>query len=336
MENKTDLSRPNSLREYLRLYLTGLAMGGADIIPGVSGGTMAFILGVYEALLDGIKSVNAHSIRLALRLKIKELFDYVPWKFLLALGLGIGTAILVMSRTLSAIMDDPTGRIYLFAFFFGLIMASIVAIGAKVRWAAVPTLTLALGAVVAFVIVNIVPAEGSHDLLSLFLAGMVAICAMILPGISGAFILLILGQYDYVLTAVSNRDILPVAVVGAGCVLGIMLFSRVLSWLLRHYHMATVASLVGFMVGSLWKIWPWKECLVSDLDRHGELRCLQEGNLLPNFGSSEFMLALGLAVFGFLLVSLMDHLQSGTNPFFRLIWRRPVVDVIEEKQQALE
>ncbi|MBE0688885.1 MAG: DUF368 domain-containing protein, partial [Anaerolineae bacterium] len=156
---------------------------------------------------------------------------------------------------------------------------------------------------------------------NLFISGMFAICAMILPGISGSFILLILGQYDNVLSAVTNRDFATVGIVAAGCVVGIVIFSRILSWLLRHYYHVTVATLVGFMVGSLWKVWPWKECIVSDLDRHGEFRCLVEQNLLPEFGSEQFMIAAGLALAGFLVVSFLDHLQSGTNPFMRIFWR---------------
>lgn len=315
-------SNPRSLRDYLRLFFTGVAMGSADIVPGVSGGTMAFILGVYEDLLNAIKSFNTTSVRMVLSGKLKAALEYIPWRFLLALGLGIGTAILALSGILNSLLSDPAGRISVFAFFFGLVLASIIAVGAQVKWGLVPALGLVAGAVIAFIIVNVVPAQAPHEPLNLFLSGMIAICAMILPGISGAFILLILGQYDYVLQAVSERNVLPILIVGAGCVVGIMVFARILSWMLKHYYHVTVASLVGFMVGSLWKIWPWKECILSDVDRHGKLRCLQEANLLPDFGSSQFLLALGLVILGFLLVSFIDHLQSGRNPVFRLVWRR--------------
>lgn len=318
-----DLSNPQTPMEYLRLFLTGFAMGASDIVPGVSGGTMAFILGVYETLINAIKSFNIDAIRLGLSFKIKELLVHTSFKFLVALGLGLLVAVVTLSGFLSTVMDDPSGRILLFAFFFGLVVASIVSIGVKVRWSAVTAITFVVGTVIAFVIVNVVPAEGEHSYPILFVSGMIAITAMILPGISGSFMLLIMGQYDYVLTAVSNRDLPPVIVVGLGAVVGIIAFSRVLSFLLSRYYDITVAVLVGFMAGSLWKIYPWKDCVASDLDRHGDFRCLAEQNILPDFASPEFAVAIGLAVMGFLLVNLLDHIQSNENPVFRYIWKRP-------------
>jgi putative membrane protein len=157
-----------------------------------------------------------------------------------------------------------------------------------------------------------------HDPLTLFLSGMVAIVAMILPGISGSFILLILGQYDHILNAVKSLDIVTIFPVGVGAVVGLMGFSRILSWLLQKYEQATIATLVGFMIGSLWKIWPWKDVLQTHVDRHGEVVPLVERNILPNFASSEFLIAFVLCVAGFLLVCFIDHLQSHSNPVFRL------------------
>ena len=314
-----DLSQPRTLRQYLRLFLTGFAMGAADIVPGVSGGTMAFILGVYENLIDAIKSFNVDAIRLLLGLRFKALIEQVSFRFLAALGLGLLSAILLLSSFLSATMDDPNGRIRLFAFFFGLVLASILVVGAKVRWNMSSAATFVAGTVVAFVIVNVVPAEADHSYAFLFVSGMIAITAMILPGISGSFMLLILGQYDYVLTAVSNRDLPPIIVVGLGAAVGIIAFSRVLSYLLARYYNLTVALLVGFMAGSLWKIYPWKQCLESDLDRHGDFRCLLEQNIAPNANSELFAIAVALLIAGFLLVNLLDHAQSKANPIFRLL-----------------
>ena len=316
-KSKQDLSRPQSPMQVLRLLLTGFAMGAADIVPGVSGGTMAFILGIYETLINAIKSFNLHALRLALRLKIGELLDYISFRFLLALGAGLLSAIILLSGFLSGLMDDPQGRPLLFAFFFGLVLASILTIGIKVRWSAASAIMFIIGAVAAFIIVNIVPAEADHTAPTLFLSGMIAITAMILPGISGSFMLLIMGQYDYVLTAVSERDLPPVIAVGLGAIVGIIAFSRILSYLLAHYYNQTVALLVGFMAGSLWKIYPWKECLTSDLDRHGGQRCLTEGNIPPDTASDAFWLALILMLVGFVLVNFLDHLQSGDNPIFR-------------------
>lgn len=316
-----DSARPKTLAEYLRLFFTGFAMGAADIVPGVSGGTMAFILGVYETLIDAIKSFNLNALRLLLQLKISELAEYVSLRFLLALGLGLASAILLLSSFLSSTMDDPGGKVLLFAFFFGLVLASILTIGLRVSWSLSSGAVFVVGAAAAFVIVNIVPAEADHSAPTLFISGMIAITAMILPGISGSFMLLIMGQYDYVLTAVSSRDLPPIIIVGLGAVVGILLFSRVLSHLLKHYYNLTVALLVGFMAGSLWKIYPWKACLESDLDRHGDFRCLVEQNVAPGVNSENFGLALILLLAGFLLVNLLDHLQSKDNFIFRLFAR---------------
>ena len=305
LEQRKSYARPRSITEYARLFLTGCAMGASDLVPGVSGGTMAFVLGVYQDLLDGIRSFNLDVLRLVLRLRLRELEQHIPLRFLLALGLGMVTAALSLAGLLSATMDDPTGRVYLFAFFFGLVSASIVAVGAQLRRSALTALVLVFGALVAFGIVNLVPASAESTPLNLFLAGMVAICAMILPGISGAFILLILGHYDHVLRAVSERNIATMLIVGLGAIVGLAVFSRVLGWLLRNWPQLTIAGLVGFMVGSLWKIWPWKECVASDLDRHGDLRCLQEQNLLPQ--GETLLPALLLLLAGFVLVTLFSR-----------------------------
>ena len=316
-----DLSQPRTPAQYLRLFLTGFAMGAADIVPGVSGGTMAFILGVYQTLIDAIKSFNVEALRLALGLKIKQLRAHIPLRFLVAMGVGLLTAILLLSSFLSATLDDADGRALLFAFFFGLVLASILTIGVKVRWTGASSLTFVVGAAAAFIIVNVVPADADHSAPMLFVSGMIAITAMILPGISGSFMLLILGQYDYVLTAVSERDLPPVIIVGLGAVVGIIAFSRVLSYLLANYYNRTVALLVGFMAGSLWKIYPWKQCLESDLDRHGDFRCLVERNIAPDFGGESFVVAALLMLAGFVLVNLLDHMQTRENPLARMFSR---------------
>jgi putative membrane protein len=188
-----------------------------------------------------------------------------------------------------------------------------------VRWTATTLAALGVGAVVAFLIVGLVPMEMSHDPLTLFLSGMVAITAMILPGISGSFILLILGQYSFVIEAVKELNIIALLPLAAGCVVGIMGFSRILSWLLKHYGQITVAALVGFMVGSLRKIWPWKETVEWMRDRHNELVPKVQVNILPDVTSGEFWIAIGLAVVGFVLVCMIDHWQSQSNPILRLV-----------------
>lgn len=296
-----DLGNPRTPQQYLRLFLTGFAMGAADIVPGVSGGTMAFVLGIYNTLLNAIKSFNLTAIRLAVGLKFKELIAHISLTFLIAVALGIGTAIIALSNLLgNALENTPT---FVFAFFGGLVIASIIAVGAKLRVTPVNLALLIAGAVGAFIIVGLRPMQdGDHTPLVLFVSGAIAICAMILPGISGSFILLILGQYEFILNAVRTRDIGSLVIVAAGCAVGIIAFSRVLSWLLKHYEQATIAILTGFMVGSLRKIWDeasagWK----------------------PEYGAGEIALTVALVLIGFALVSAIDHAQSRTNPVLRLI-----------------
>jgi putative membrane protein len=292
-------------------------MGSADIVPGVSGGTMAFILGVYEDLLNAIKSVNLETIRLGLQFKIKAVMDKVPWRFLLALVLGIFTAILTLAQFISTILDnyltDPEPREFLFAFFFGLVLASIIAIGARIeQWRPAVIGGLVVGTVVALIIALQTPSRIEANVVNLFFSGMVAIMAMILPGISGSFILLILGQYDNVLNAVTDLEIVNILAIGFGAVIGLALFARILSWLLNNYHQTVVALLVGFMIGSLYKIWPWKEVEETDFDRHGHEFATKEANLTPEI-NTELLIALGLMVVGFVIVTALDHWYSKDN-----------------------
>ncbi len=302
-----DLSKPKTLGEYARIAFTGFAMGAADIVPGVSGGTMAFILGAYETLINAIKSFNVEAIRLALGLKFASLLnDHIPVRFLVTLGIGLLTAVLLLSNALGHLLE--TQPLFIFAFFGGLIVASIVSVGLKIRWSLAALAALIAGAVFAFWLVGLPALEdSSHDGLTLFLSGMVAICAMLLPGISGSFILLILGQYKYILDAVRARDIVPLIFVAMGALVGILAFSRVISWLLRHYESVTIAALVGFMIGSLRVIW-------QEMDKGTRL--------IAEFGASHLVLALALAAAGFVLVSVLDHLQTRSNPLFAVFKKR--------------
>lgn len=335
-------NKPRTPAQYARLFFTGVAMGSADIVPGVSGGTMAFILGVYETLINAIKSFNLELIRLLLKGDFKGALEHVPWRFLLALGGGIVVAILTLVTALEfALHSYP---VYLFSFFTGLIVASIIAVGAYVRWNAASVTALVIAAVVAYLIVGLRPQDVPNTPLILFFSGAIAICAMILPGVSGSFLLLVLGQYEHVIGAVRGlvsfedvgTNLVTVASVALGCVVGIVIFSRFLSWLLKNYENTTVAALVGFMVGSLRIIYPFKAPV---LDAAGQVQTFlnTEGNdealtrnvlpwvaqhvenldeMLPLTGT-EVAVALGLAVVGFLLVSYLDHLQSRNNPVFR-------------------
>ncbi len=308
-------------RDYAYLAFSGGMMGAADVVPGVSGGTMAFILGVYEELIHTIKSFNIELVRLLLKGRILAALEHVNWKFIVALGGGLATAVLSLARLLSWLLEHHDVPLY--AFFFGLVLASIVAISAHVHWKPSMIATLIAGTVGAYVIVGMVPRDMPHDPLTLFLSGAVAICAMILPGISGSFILLILGQYEFIINAVKELNIVALIPAAMGMAVGLMLFSRVLSWLLKHYHQVTVTLLIGFMIGSLRRIWPFKEVVTTRVDRHGDLVPATFQNVLPDWGSSVFWISLGLAVLGFMLISLLDHMQSRSNPLIRLFQRKP-------------
>ncbi len=299
-------SRPRSPKDYLYLVFTGATMGAADVVPGVSGGTMAFIMGVYQELLDAIKSVNAEVVGLLLRLRVREVFDRVPWRFLLALGAGIVSSALLLARAITWLLENQP--VLLYSFFFGLVLASIVAIGVHVRWTGGALATFLLGTAVAWWVVGLVPLNMPHDPLTVFLSASVAITAMILPGISGSFILLILGQYAHVLEAIKNLDVVTLLPFGVGIVVGIAAFARVLSWLLRHHAQVTITLLVGFMVGSLRKIWPFKETLETMVDRHGDVVPMVQRNVLPVVEPTTWT-ALGLCLAGFVLIRLLTRLQ---------------------------
>lgn len=233
-------------------------MGSADIVPGVSGGTIAFILGVYEELIYSIKKVTGETLKLGLKLKIKEAIYSVPFSFLVPLGLGIVTAVLALSSILEHQLE--TNPVYVWSFFFGLIVASIIIVRRRVvTWDNHDIMALVIAAFVGFIIVGMVPVATPATLPLFFVAGMVAIVAMILPGVSGSFLLVMMGKYEQVLSAVNDHNFLVLGVIIAGAVVGIAVFSRFLSWLFDNHHDLAVSVLTGFMVGSLRKIWPWKE-----------------------------------------------------------------------------
>ena len=290
-----------SFAGYVGVTFRGMCMGAADVVPGVSGGTMAFILGIYGELIEAIRSVNARFIRSLLSLRLREAMDMVPWRFLGALVLGILIAVFSLARLLAWLLENQP--VFIWSFFFGLILASILTVGRNLgRWNVSAVIWAALGTTGAYFLVGLVPVNTPEAPWFLFLSGAIAICAMILPGISGSFILVLLGKYHFVLAAVNERNVFVLAVVVAGALFGILSFSRLLSWLLKKHHDMAVALLLGLMLGSLRKIWPWKKTLETTLDRHGNIIALSETNILPPQWNSDVSVALGLALAGFLVV----------------------------------
>ncbi len=278
-------------------------MGAADVVPGVSGGTMAFILGIYDELLDAIHSIDLTFIRRILTFKWREAFLEFPWQFLTALALGIGAAVLTLASALHWALENHP--VYIWAFFFGLIVASILVVHRRVRnWNPANVLAAVGAAVGAFVLVGLSPSETPHTPPLLFLSGAIAICAMILPGISGAFILVLLGKYTHVLAAVKSFDIFTILLVGLGAVVGLLSFARFLRWLLKRNHDLVIAVLTGFMVGSLRKVWPWKT-----LEPINETFA-RETNYLPSLLNGEVVTALIVMVAGVLLVLAVEHFAN--------------------------
>ncbi len=241
---------------YFWVALKGVAMGAADIVPGVSGGTIAFLTGIYETLINSIKSVDATALKLLFTFKFKELWQRVNGGFLLSLIAGIGISILGLARIMEYLMEYH--HVPLWSFFFGLILASAVLILREIEgWDFSKITALVLGCGLGVSICLLSPSETPNELWFVFISGMIAICAMILPGISGSFILLLLGKYEYVLSALNEFNISVILVFVAGAVVGIVSFSHFLSWVLKRFYSVTICALAGIMIGSLTKVWPF-------------------------------------------------------------------------------
>jgi len=271
-----------TIKDYVVVSLKGLAMGAADVVPGVSGGTIAFISGIYNELIESINAFNFKNLKLLKTDGFMVFFKAVNGSFLLSLFIGIGISVVTLATIFKWLLE--TKPIFVWSFFFGLVVASILFIGKQItKWNIVTVFLLLLGAGVAYYI-TIIPAmnSGNNSVLFLMLAGALAICAMILPGISGAFILLLLGAYKPALDAIHDKNIKNIAFLGIGAIVGLLTFSRVLKWLFDHYKNATLAVLTGFVIGSLNKIWPWKKIIKFRLDSHDKWVSYLDYNVLPN------------------------------------------------------
>ncbi len=295
--------KKRSASGYLRVYLTGFVMGAADVVPGVSGGTMAFILGIYDELLAAIRDFTSiRALKMLLTCNLKSAVKTLPWPFLLTLGLGILSAIGMLASLIKYLLENELP--FILAFFFGLVAASIITVFVRIgRWGISRVVGLVLGTAAGWLVVGLEAVHSPPETWwYLMFCGALAICAMILPGISGSFILLLLGRYELVLGAVSNithrveigSSLLVLVIFTVGVVLGIASFVRLLSWTLRRFHDVTIAVLAGFMIGSLRKVWPWKSG--EDLDGI---------NIMPEW-SDRTLWTLGLLVLGFALVMCIE------------------------------
>lgn len=282
-------------------------MGAADVVPGVSGGTIAFITGIYEELINSIRSVDWQALKLLFSLQFAEFWQKINGSFLFSVVLGIAISIFSLAKLMTWLLAHHP--IYIWSFFFGLIIASSFLVSKEIRrWNFSTILSLIAGGSIAYIITVLSPASTPDTWWFILLAGAIAICAMILPGISGAFILLLLGKYTFILGAVSRLEIGTLLLFLIGAVIGIISFSHLLSWLLKNYHNITIALLTGFMIGSLNKVWPWKETLETYTDTHGVEQVLVETNVSPGKFESLtqsdplVMQAILMCILGFFLI----------------------------------
>lgn len=327
--------RMYSIRERLVLYLKGVAMGAADVIPGVSGGTIAFISGIYQPFIGSLERLDHHTAGMLLRGRLARAWRYVNGAFLLTLAAGIFTAVLSLANVLQYLLR--TYPVFLWAFFFGLIIASAWIVARKIdRWRAGLLVFTLVGTGSAYFVTASPVVQTPDTLPFVYMAGLISIMAMILPGISGSFLLVVLDKYNYVIGALSSigqalhaalqeltagqpgaafsalgrADWMVLVFFYLGAMTGLIGFSKVLNWLFRRYYQPTIALLIGFMLGALNKVWPWKETVTTYTDRHGVEKPLLERNILPETLDAEVALAALLAFVGFGLVYGLERLAS--------------------------
>lgn len=291
------------LKDYAILTLKGMGMGAADVVPGVSGGTIAFIVGIYDELINSIKSINGESLKLLFSGNLKAFWQYIHANFLFSILLGIGISVFSLAKVITWLL--VAHPVLVWSFFFGLVLASTWFVSKDIKeWNWKTIAGFVAGAIIAFYITIATPAETSAEWWFIFICGAIAICAMILPGISGSFILVLLGKYFFIMEAVKTLNIKVMLIFAAGAFIGITTFSRVLSYALKNFRNITLAVLTGFMLGSLNKVWPWKEKIETMADGHIiEL----ESNILP---SGQVWEAVALALIGFFSVYFLEKLST--------------------------
>lgn len=301
------------MKEGVSVFLKGVAMGAANVIPGVSGGTVAFITGIYERLIHAVKSFDREALALLLKRDFAGFAKRTDFRFLAVLGTGVILSILTLASLLEFLYERY--EVLVWAFFFGLIFSSVYFVGKQVgKWSPGPIAGFVFGAAVAVAMAFLKPAEESDDIWYLFLCGIVAMASMIIPGLSGSFVLILMGNYQLVMVesvaALARLDLSALRVllpVGIGAVLGVAMLSRLLAWIFRVYHDLAVALLTGFVAGSLLIVWPWKEKVLAVFVAAGESKEKVVGYhwFLPDF-SGETILAVIIALLGFLAVWWME------------------------------
>ena len=299
--------------EYFVLFVKGVAMGIGNIIPGVSGGTIALITGIYERFIHAFKSWDVRALRLLLKGDLKGLYTYTDLGFITSVMLGAILSILLLAKVLNYTLDNYP--VYTWAYFFGLILASVYFVGKTIeRWNFGALFALTMGVLIALVISFLSPTSVNRNFWYLIVCGVVAICSMLLPGLSGSFVLILMGNYKLVLEAIETMDFSVLVPVALGTVIGLVSFSRFLSWLIRKYRNATIALLTGFVVGSLSMLWPWQE-KVQRTDAAGMLLVKPDGEpilfhqrYLPDRFDQEVVIALLLMLLGVITIWGLERL----------------------------
>lgn len=297
------------ITDYIFITLKGIAMGAADVVPGVSGGTIAFISGIYEELITSINNINLDLFKTLKESGFKVFWEKANGNFLLALFIGIFTSLFSLATLVSWLLENEP--VLLWSFFFGLVTASVFFVGKEITaWNMKSVIALILGAGIAYYITTLPPNENIDSLPFMFLSGALAVCAMILPGISGAFILVLLGSYKTILEAVHERDIKIVVTVAVGAIFGLLSFARLLKWMFNHYKNITLALLTGFIIGSLNKIWPWKRVLETKV--FGDKKIIIDTNTSPFSyeGDPQILYAIIAALVGFSLIFILEKTAS--------------------------
>lgn len=299
------------MNRYLGIAARGLAMGAADIVPGVSGGTIAFITGIYEELLETLSNLNLSTVKCLFSEGLVATWKKMNANFLLALFAGVLVSIFSLAKAIEYFLEFHPHLLW--SFFFGLVGASIIYVGKQVeKWNAMNVIALIIGSAVAFYLTMLSPGSNVGDWWYILICGAIAICAMILPGISGSFILLLLGAYPTVIAAVSDREFGTLGIFATGCIIGLLAFSKFLNWMFKNHKDITIAVLTGFLIGSMNKLWPWKENITL-LHTHSDGRKdWLQSNVLPGAfaGEPQILFAALLAIVGFALIFLMERFAS--------------------------
>ena len=309
----------NQIKKYTSLILKGFAMGAANVIPGVSGGTIALITGIFERLINAIKSFDGTAIKLLFRGKIKELIKHTDLYFLIAVFFGMVASVVSLAKLLEYLFVQYP--VFVWSFFFGLILASVYYVGKTInRWNLSVIVTFIIGTSSAIIISMLNHATQNDSFFYLIICGVVAICSMILPGLSGSFILILLGNYELVMIqAVNNADFKILIPVIIGAIGGLIAFSHILSWIYKKYKDQTISVLTGFILGSLGVLWPWKNEIYSiDMAgnyilKNGEKITQGYTKYIPESFNTEVIIAISLMIFGIITISLIEKIASTQN-----------------------